>query len=43
MSRKIKNLSGKVVLDFLAFFIMSGVYMAGKALAPFSKDKDRMI
>jgi hypothetical protein len=43
MSHKIKNLSGKVMLDFLAFFIMSGVYVAGKAWAPFSKDKDKMI
>gem|GEM_PF-2880398 len=43
MSRKIKNLSGKVILDFLAFFVMSGVYIAGKTLASFKKDKDGMI
>ena len=43
MNRKIKNLSGKMILDFLAFFVMSGVYVAGRALVPFTKDKDRMI
>jgi|HubBroStandDraft_3_1064219.scaffolds.fasta_scaffold472515_1 hypothetical protein len=43
MRRKMKNLSGKMILDFLAFFVMSGVYVAGKALTPFKKDKDRMI
>ncbi|HTC21703.1 MAG TPA: hypothetical protein VK859_12690 [bacterium] len=43
MSRKMKNLSGKMILDLLAFFVMSGLYVAGKTLAPFNKDKDRMI
>lgn len=43
MSRRMKNLSGKIVLDFLAFFVMSGVYVAGRALASFNKNKDRMI
>jgi hypothetical protein len=43
MSRKIKNFSGKIILDFLAFFIMSGVYVAGRALAHIKKDKDGMI
>lgn len=33
MSRKMKNLSAKILLDFLAFFAMSTVYLVGRALA----------
>ena len=43
MSRKMKHLSAKIILDFLAFFAISGGYLLGLAVAKVRKDRDRMI
>ena len=43
MLRKIKNFLGTIVLDFLAFFAMSGFWMMGLALSPVKRNKDRRI
>ena len=43
MLRKIKNFAGTIILDFLAFFAMSGFWMMGRALAPVKRQKDRRI
>jgi len=43
MTRKMKNLSGKIVLDFLAITVMSAAYLAGKVLSFFFTNRDGMI
>jgi Ca2+/Na+ antiporter len=43
MSRKIKNLLGTVILDFLALLGISGFWVMGLALAPVKRQKGRRI
>ena len=43
MSRKMKNLSGRIILDFVAFFAMSLAYVVGRTLSGRSKHRDGMI
>ena len=43
MSRKMKNLSAKILLDFLALFAMSAAYLVGKAFSGRPKGRDGMI
>lgn len=43
MTRKIKHLSAKVILDFVAFLAISMGYLFGRALVKVRKDRDRMI
>jgi hypothetical protein len=43
MSRKMKNFSAKIILDFVAFLAMSAAYLVGRAVSGSSKDRDRMI
>ncbi len=43
MSRKMRNFSAKMILDFVAFLAMSTAYLVGWALPGSSKHRDRMI
>ena len=43
MSRKMKNLSARIVLDFVAFLAISMGFIVGRAVARVRKDRDRMI
>jgi hypothetical protein len=43
MTRKMKNLSGKIILDFLAITLMSAAYLVGKLLSLFFANRDGMI
>jgi hypothetical protein len=43
MNRKIKNLSGTLILDFLAFVVLSAFGMVGMALAPVKRQKDHRL
>ncbi len=43
MSRKMKNFSARIILDFVAFLAISMGYLFGRAYARVRKDRDRMI
>jgi len=43
MTRKVKNLSAKIILDFLALFAMSAAYLVGKVLSVLFSNRDGMI
>lgn len=43
MTQKMKRLSAKIILDFLALFAISCGYLIGRAYAKVRKDRDGMI
>ena len=43
MTRKMKNFSARIFLDFVAFLAISGGYLIGRAMAKVRKNRDGMI
>lgn len=43
MTRKVKNFSARILLDFVAFLAISGGYLIGRAVAKIRKNHDDMI